>query len=976
MKKSCLILLAFSTCMTGALLTSCDRGQLQDAVSVIPQDMRIKVFPMLQREVTDYGEWFGYLRGEMDTDIHPRVTGFLASQEYRDGQYVQEGDVLFRIDDSLFRARLEQAEANLAAAKAAVAAATAGREQAELDLSRYEKMGGKVVSEKDISDARQKVKSARAGEAAAQAAVEQGQAAVENARIQLDYTVVKAPYSGVMSTATVSQGDLVSPATKLAGISAVDTVRVQFAINGARMINAFRKYGDLSRPDGRVQATPFTLLLEDGTVYPIPGHFSALESKVESNGVINMEGRFANPTHLLRSGMSVRVRIPRQSHRTVLVPPAALQSVLRKKFILVMDGKGIPHMLPVRVTGEYTVPVEEANGYSSEQKMMAIEGEGTPLEEFCRTLGYESVESAPVVSDADNGVLAVKVSSANSRLAEGTPRTAIPTEAFSFKPVPNPALVAAASEKKIPESLIRSAVPAAQVKVMPMVLKSVQVPGEWFGTLRGVEETDIRPQVSGFLIEQQTEDGRMVKKGDVLFRIDPAPYEAARNEASANRDMARAEVAQKEADLEMARKNYAMYERLAQTPGAISDKTVTDAATSVKLAEAALSKAQASVAQCEAALSLAEINLDYTCIRAPFDGRVGIHKPSLGALVSPQDPEPLVTLSSVNPIRVDFQISGKDALAGLSHFAKVKAEGQEGDAADELDILLEDGSLYPAKGRVTNADNALDKTTGTLAVNALVENADGGLRSGMPVRVRADIFGAQESILVPARAPLNNKGKDYLVLLTKDDLPCMLPITKLSLVTVPVAEDGGKEVEQPMQMVDVDRETVGALMLMKSGAPTLEALALQAAQVPDWDALILKQTGAADFRTLAEQRAGNSLPDDAPATLGAEDWKTYVLRKGGFADTRAMALAEGGYRDELDMVAKLQHFGSLMEMVLKQMGYDTPEQARVVVEGSLMAAQLFQMNQAPQANGGLKKLIPMPFHYTKPKTVVESVTAE
>lgn len=982
MNRNTLILLAFSTCTLAGLTASCDRltGDKAPADATAVKAPAVKVFPLLQQEVTDYHSWFGYLRGEMDTDIHPRVSGIIAAQEYTDGAYVKEGDVLFRIDDSLFKAQLAQAEANLAAAKASVESAHAAREMAELDLQRFESMGAKVVSEKVISDARQNLKSALAGESAAAAAVEQATAAVDNARIQLEYTVVRAPYSGVVGTSAVSIGDFVSPSAKLANISAVDNMRVQFSINGASMINVFRKYGDVSDPAANKVKVPFYLDLEDGTTFPIAGEFAALESIVEPNGVINVEGRCANPTHTLRSGMPVRVRIPARKFETLLVPKAAVQIQLRNRFIIFMAKDGTPHMAPVKVLGEFPVEVHEADGYVSTQTMVAVGDATVPLADIFKEQGYDSPVGVPVVSDSDNGVLAMKASSANSRLEKGEQPATIATAPFTFKPAVDPALLAAVkgaeAKAAAPAPDAKPSIPPVAVKVTPMILRKVQSPGEWFGTLRGVEETEIRPQVSGFLTSQVMKDGLRVKKGDVLFTIDPAPYQTALEEARANVSVAKAALAQQEAALEMNRTNSERYERLSrENPGSVSAKSVTDAATAVKTAHAAVLKARAAVAQAEAAARVAEINLGYTTVTAPFDGRVGIHKPSVGALVSPQDPQPLVTISSMDPIRVDFNISGKDALSTFAYASKARRAGKDVLAETDLDVLLEDGTLYPAKGHINNVDNSLDTATGTLKVSGLIENADGGLRSGMPVRVRAALSGADNNVLVPARAPLSAQGRDVLVLLKPDGTPEMLPIKKLEIVNIPLPDAEGKEVLQPMQCIDVDRATVGTLMLLKTGAPTLESLVLKGAEAADWADLLLKKAGVADFRALAQKAAGDKpLPDELPATIGAADWKEFVLRNSGCADFRELVLQQAEAQDELDLIARGQGFDTLFEMVLKQMGYEQLEDTRVVVEGTIMAAQAFGANQA--AGVPVNKLTPVPFKYVQPKTVVDSVTAE
>ena len=971
MTRQTLITLALGSCTLGMLPVACNNGQ-SDTDQESIKAPAIQVFNIRQQKVTDYGEWFGYLRGDKETDIHPRVSGFLKSQNYRDGQFVKEGDILFTIEDDLFKAQLRQAQANLQASEAALEAAKAQREKAALDVKRYEQLEPKAVSEKDLTDARQNLKAAVANEKSAQASVNQMKAAVKQAQINLDYTVIKAPYNGVAGAAQASQGDMVSPATTLANITAVNPILVNFSVNGKMLLDAFRDHGKLSTAE---TAPPIYLITDDGKEYPYPGKFKAMESKVSGDGTINFEAEFPNQDLTLRAGMSVRVKLPLSEHEALLVPPSAIRQVMRNNFIIVVDKNRVPHMVPVTVGKSYPISVQEADGYHSEQKLVAISDYGsTRLSELFRQYGYDKATEVPVVADKDNGVQAMNISSANSRLGKGEKPTAIDTTAFSFKPVADAAMMSEQQGNKKAASDAKATLPPFVVKVRPMIRQDVKVQSEWFGKLRGEEETDIRPHVSGFLKSQNFKDGSMVKKGDVLFTIDPAPYQAEVEQAEANLSAAKA--AREQADAELAKNtvNYERLERLSkEAPGAVSDKNVTDAATAVKTAKAALLKADATVAQMEAALQLAQINLGYTTITAPFDGRIGIRKPSIGALVSPQDAEPLVTLSSVNPMRVDFQVSGKNALSGFTRFRKNMTAGN-GRKREDFDLILNDGSTYPHKGRIVNSDNALSKSTGTLTVIGQVDNAEGLLRSGMPVRVRAGMQGGENSILVPARAPLNSKGKDLLVLLRPDNTPDMLPISKGALVNVPVKESDGKEVLQPMQVVDVDRPMLSAAIAAKAGAPSTEAMVLGGAGVKDWGELLLKQSGEPDFRTLLEKQSGEKFPDDAPQQAHVKDWKELYLRRSGARSFRELVLDKAGAKDELDLIAAGQGFKTPMEMMLKGMGYDSLESARVVAEGSLMAAQAYGANL--EAGARVNKLTPVDYHYKAPTTVVGSVTAE
>lgn len=971
MTKQTLIALALVCCVTGAF-TSCEQQEKQQTVK---EEVAVKVSKIRKQTVTDYGEWFGYLRGKNDTNIHPRVTGFLIAQEYKDGAAVKKGDILFRIDPDLAQAELSQAEANLKAAEAALASATASRDQLQLDVARYEQLlKTSAASEKQVSDARHSLRAAEASVKACEASIEQNKAAVSRARINLDYTIVRAPYDGVVGTATASKGDLVTPATKLANITSIDPIRVDFSINSDGLVNSFRRFGNVKsdKKDPTLTSPGFDLILEDGSVYPYKGTLLAMESKVANTGLIDVEGEIENPDNLLRGGMPTRVKIPLGNKEALLVPAAAIRPVLRNNFIIVVGTDNIPHTVPVVVDGKYDITITEEDGYTTTQQLVAIKDYNRPLTDYFREYGYDNVEDVPVVTDPDNGVRALNISSANSRLAKDdpTPRGKVKTTAFSFKPEPSAAEKEALKNQNKPlDTSVKPTHPPYPVQVLPLVQQDVAVQEEWFGTLRGEEETDIRPKVSGFIMKQHFRNGTLVKKGDVLYTIDPAPYQAALDEMQANLLSAEAALEQAKARLDMSKADLERYSRLV---GAVSEKTVTDARTAVRTNEAGVHKAEATVEQLKAAVQLAKINLSYTSVTAPFDGRAGISKPSIGALVSPTDPQPLVTLSSVNPIRVDFSVSGKGALASIESLQHQKKSPDE---RPMFDLILKDGSVYPAKGEIISMDNALSLSKGTFGIVGRVENVDQGLRSGMPVRVRAAMDPIKGAYLVPARAPMNANGKDLLLLLGPDNAPTPLPITKGALVTVPIKEEGGKEVLQPMYVVDVDRDTVVPAMLAKTGASSLDAMILGGAQVKSWDELVLKNADVADYRALMEKQAGHKLPDELPASELAPDWKTLVLRKAGVKTAKDLVLQGAGAKDALDLVARGQGSANAMEMILKSYGFTDMGNVPVIVEGTIMAAsQTMATNMAK--NTRANKLTPSPFHYVAPKTVVDSITAD
>ena len=980
MTRNTILALALGSCSL-CVLPACN-PQADNNTTAQENAPAIKVFNLRHQEVTDYGEWFGYLKGEQDTDIHPRISGFLISQEYKNGTRVKAGDVLFRIDPKLFQAELERCQANLQAAKASLTAAEATASKAQLDVKRYTQLvTSGSVSEKDLTDAQQTLKAANAQVEAARAQIGQQEAAVQKAQINLDYTVIRAPYDGIVGTAAVSIGDLVSPASKLANITSIDPIRVDFSINGDHLINIFSKYGNIGTNSANAPAAPqFQLLMEDGSALPHKGTLVAMDSVLSASGLVNVQGTIPNPDNVLRGGMPVRVKIPLHTDKSLLVPKLAIRNVLLNNFIIVVDKENVPHMIPVHIGGEYELRVEEENGYHSTQTMVSVKDYGNiSLIAKLKGMGYENPAEALVVTDSVNAVHAVNISSANSRLAKGEKPTTIKTESFTFKPAPNPALAkvekADKEAEKAPDKPAPKAatMPPFPVKVCKIRQQDVAETASWFGSLRGVDETDIRPQVSGFLLQQHFKDGSMVKAGDVLFTIDPAPYQATLDEARANLVAAKAAREQADAQLTMSRQNLERYVKLRETtPGAISDKVVTDSETLVATNEAALRKAEAAIAQMQAAVHQAEINLGYTTITAPFDGRIGIHKASIGALVSASDPQPLVTLSSVNPMRVDFGMSGRGAIQGFANYRVRQATPNA--AAQEFDIILDDNVLYGKKGHVVTANNTLSTSTGTLEVIGHVENDDAMLRSGMAVTVRAKLQPIQNACLVPARAPLNAKGMDLIVLLRPDNTPQMLPITKGPMINLMLDNGDGKEMLQPMQVIEPNREIVAGGILAKTQAPNLESIILGGAKVKDWGELILKNAGADSFRALLEKQAGQPLPDDAPAKAGVSDWGELLLRKAAANDFRELVLRQANAKDELDLMAMGQGCKSLLDMVLKGMGFESATEATVVVEGSIAAAQVFAANEA--AGAPVNTLTPVPFIYEPTKTVTPSVTAE
>ncbi len=300
------------------------------------------------------------------------------------------------------------------------------------------------------------------------------------------------------------------------------------------------------------------------------------------------------------------------------------------------------------------------------------------------------------------------------------------------------------------------------VEVVSVIQKDVPIYKEWVGALDGYVNAVIRPQVTGYLIKQNYREGELVKKGQVLFEIDPRTFQAAL-------DQAKGQLSQQKARHDTTKANLARIRPLA-AKNAVSQKDLDDAV------GAELSM-RASVEAAQAAVEEAQLNLEFTKIVSPVDGVAGIAKTQLGNLVGPNMQSELTSVSSVDPIKAYINVSEREYLA-------VSASGKK--AADiNLELILADGSVYPHKGKLALADRQIDPTTGTLKVGSLFANPGNRLRPGGYGLVRAVMSVKKGAILIPQRSVTDMQGK-YLVAVVGAD-------NKVSIRPVKVAERIGSD---------------------------------------------------------------------------------------------------------------------------------------------------------------------------------------
>jgi membrane fusion protein, multidrug efflux system len=317
-----------------ALFSACSK---RATTGVLDQPPEVLITQVSSQDVPIVREWIGSLDGSVNADIRARVSGHLISEDYKEGSVVQKGDLLFQIDPSTYEAALEQAKSSLVQAQANQLQ-TEQTEQRETEL--FEK---KVESQQNRDNAIQ-------SNAAAKAEVKAQEAAVRQAELNLQFTRITAPITGVAGIANAGIGDLVSPsdAQPLTTMSTVDPIKAYFQISEQDYLKLARKIESL-RGTGEVPP-PVEIILADGSLYPIHGKFATIDRQVDQQtGTIRIEALFANPNNILRPGQFVRVRVTVRNTQGALVPQRAVNELQTSYEVGVVDGANRVHIRQVKV---------------------------------------------------------------------------------------------------------------------------------------------------------------------------------------------------------------------------------------------------------------------------------------------------------------------------------------------------------------------------------------------------------------------------------------------------------------------------------------------------------------------------------------------------------------------------------------------------------------------------------------------------
>ena len=307
-----------------AMIAGCSSQEEKPA----PPPPGVTVTPVIQKDVDIQQEWVGTMLGNVDADIRPKVEGFLLSQDYSEGSYVNKGQPMFQLDQRQAQAAVQQAQGRLERTRASLG-------QAQIDVKRYTPL----VAQKAVSQA--ELDKALSMERAATAEVGADQAAVDNAKLNLGWTTVTSPISGIAGISKVGIGDLMTPTTLMTTISSVNPIYVDFSIAEQDYMRFVRE--KVGQGSGR----SLQLILGDATVFPQRGRALLVNREVDAHtGTIQVRAEFPNPGNVLRPGQYARIRAITEVRKGALVVPQ--QAVLELQGIYQVGVVGTDNIVTIK----------------------------------------------------------------------------------------------------------------------------------------------------------------------------------------------------------------------------------------------------------------------------------------------------------------------------------------------------------------------------------------------------------------------------------------------------------------------------------------------------------------------------------------------------------------------------------------------------------------------------------------------------
>ena len=298
--------------------------------------------------------------------------------------------------------------------------------------------------------------------------------------------------------------------------------------------------------------------------------------------------------------------------------------------------------------------------------------------------------------------------------------------------------------------------PPPVVKVVHVEQKDVPVYGEWIGTLDGMVNAEIKAQVSGYLLSQHYTEGSLVRKGQLLFALDPRPFQAVLDQANGQLAQANAQELQAEANQGKTQLDVNRYTPLAKAR-AITEQDLDNAVQANLAAKAQVAAANAAIVAAKAAVDTAALNLGFTNIRSPIDGIAGLALTQVGNLVNAGSTG-LTTVSTVDPIKAYFTATEQEYLRYV-RMNPIESEREAHTRELELELVLADGTVYSHTGKFFVADREVNPQTGAIRLAGLFPNPGNILRPGQYGRVRAVTEIRKNALLVPQRAVTEFQGR-------------------------------------------------------------------------------------------------------------------------------------------------------------------------------------------------------------------------
>ncbi len=326
--------------MMGAIvLAGCSKGGAGGGAGGAPD---VQVVQVEQKDVPIYHEWIGTLEGLVNADVRGQVTGYLLRQDYKEGSFVQQNQLLFEIDPRPFQASLDEAKAQLATATAQLANAQAIQKRTELDVERYTPLAKEqAASQQDLDNSVQNNLAAEATVATARAQIKSAEAAVESAQLNLGFTRLTSPIDGIAGTAQLQVGALVSQSTgAVTTVSTVDPIKVYFTVSESEYLDFNRRFPTVSGREAEFKRTPLDLILADGSTYQHQGTIDFADRAVnQGTGSILIAGLFPNPGNILRPGGYGKVRASTRIDKdALLIPQRAVTELQGSYQVAIVDS--------------------------------------------------------------------------------------------------------------------------------------------------------------------------------------------------------------------------------------------------------------------------------------------------------------------------------------------------------------------------------------------------------------------------------------------------------------------------------------------------------------------------------------------------------------------------------------------------------------------------------------------------------------